>query len=1038
MKEISRAARKVFEQVLDDSQTYSRESVDDLCNGDAELVAEVNSLLDAYDAADSILESPLGADSIRPDLRPKMKVGDRVNRYRLSRLIGSGGFGQVFEAEQKTPVRREVAIKLIKPGMASDEVLKRFEVERQNLALLNHPNIANILDVGSNDSGNPFFVMELVRGTDICSFCDEHKLSVRQRVELLIEVCEAVQYAHRRGVIHRDLKPANVLVGGSDGGHAAKIIDFGISKVLRLGDHDPAITGDRTLVGTPLFMSPEQARYNADVDTRTDVYSLGGVLYQLLTGSAPIDLDSPRDTPVVDFREIIQQEKPVRPSQRVEGADGVVELAATRSSTPREMSRQLSGELDWIVLKAIEKDPSRRYQAASDFADDLRSWLSGDVVKARPTSLLYRTKKFVRRNRLLVAATSLIALTLIGATVFSLRMARLKDRESEKATEMARLKEIESNRAADSTEDAWTVSNVLVGALELPDAESPQGQSTPVYSGYDEVIDTLRGNELNFPGVTAHLCLVTGLGYSDLEFYEESIWPLEKFLELAELPADDLEVPRANLPSLLPADKYNARSRLAFAYAKTFQLDKAEDLAGETLEQIASEGVKGKYPFCEVWCYLTLARAAFYSADTQASESHIANALVVAQSHPILEMIARREQATVRTTLSKREAYAIAVENYKFAVNNFGVESFPLMQARHSLGKHALAVEDFAVAIGSFKQNLPLLERALATEHPLVTSTLYYLVIATRNSRDMRESERYLKSAEKRYVMLENPSFTLSRLRFVARAWFCRGKLDEDSAFVNQLKAVEYAGLAYGEGSRSEISEKINLLTDYAGARQYEKAEQLLDELEPWIQDSGEASDQIKWSARWYRFRCLVGLEEFEAAENAGIILLAEAGTFSEQDRKRWEPLILLRLGRVCAFTYRPREAVDYFTQAIERSAPHSGFSLRYSAETSIAAGMFNEAVEFAGLAPANQEWGDVAKIIGSIGAILSKEPVASTDDDELVELASQLDEAMKVLENSRSQGLPVGDFISVSAAEDWLELAEPWRERVAERLAGD
>ena len=329
--------------------------------------------------------------------------------------------GVVFMAEQKDPVERRVALKVIKPGMDTRQVIARFEAERQALALMDHPGIAKVLDAGTTDSGRPFFVMELVRGMPITEYCDQHQLTPRQRLELFVSVCHAVQHAHQKGVIHRDLKPSNVLVAEYDEEPVAKIIDFGVVKAIgqRLTEKT-MFTQVGQLVGTVDYMSPEQAKLNQlDVDTRTDIYSLGVLLYELLTGETPFERKRLHAAALDEMLRIIREEEPPRPSTRLSSSGTLPSIAAQRHTEPKKLTTLVRGELDWIVMKALDKDRSRRYQTANALAMDVQRYLADEPVLACPPSATYRFRKFARRNKTALLAAVLVSVALVVGTVVS-------------------------------------------------------------------------------------------------------------------------------------------------------------------------------------------------------------------------------------------------------------------------------------------------------------------------------------------------------------------------------------------------------------------------------------------------------------------------------------------------------------------------------------------------------------------------------------------------------------------------------------------
>jgi serine/threonine protein kinase/WD40 repeat protein len=351
-------------------------------------------------------------DALKPE-----EPGDYIGPYRLIEQIGEGGFGIVWRAEQETPVRREVALKVLKIGMDSRQIIARVEQERQALAMMDHPNIARVFDAGATPFGRPFFVMELVRGIPITEYCDQTRLSTRQRLALFVQVCHAVQHAHQKGIIHRDLKPNNVLVSLHDGAPAPKVIDFGLAKAVQKQLTDKTLfTQAEQIIGTPLYMSPEQAEMNwADIDTRTDIYSLGVLLYELLTGRTPVDRMLAENLDYDEIRRVIREEEPPRPSAafRAMERDALKIIARQHGAEPQKLIQSVQGDLDWITMKALEKERERRYATANDFAADAQRFLASEPIAARPPSALYRSRKFVRRHKVGVSAAFAIALALI-------------------------------------------------------------------------------------------------------------------------------------------------------------------------------------------------------------------------------------------------------------------------------------------------------------------------------------------------------------------------------------------------------------------------------------------------------------------------------------------------------------------------------------------------------------------------------------------------------------------------------------------------
>jgi serine/threonine protein kinase/tetratricopeptide (TPR) repeat protein len=410
-------ARSIFLDALERSGQEAKEYLDAACASDPELRSRVDQLLKAHRGFTRIEQESGDGASFSDSSVLTEGPGTSIGPYRLLEQIGEGGFGIVYMAEQVKPVRRKVALKIIKPGMDSRLVVARFEAERQALALMDHPNIAHVFDGGATATGRPYFVMELVRGIPITEFCDQCRLPVPERIELFVTVCKAVQHAHQKGIIHRDLKPSNVMVTMHDDKAVVKVIDFGIAKAIGQQLTEKTLfTNFAHMIGTPLYMSPEQAQMSGlDVDTRSDIYALGVLLYELLTGTTPFDQERLRTVAFDEIRRIIREEEPPKPSTRVSSADAATSAASVnRGSDPRRLRHLLRGELDWIVMKCLEKDRNRRYDTANGLALDLSRYLKNEQVQACPPTLAYRLWKFARRHR---AAISTAGLLLVIAMV---------------------------------------------------------------------------------------------------------------------------------------------------------------------------------------------------------------------------------------------------------------------------------------------------------------------------------------------------------------------------------------------------------------------------------------------------------------------------------------------------------------------------------------------------------------------------------------------------------------------------------------------
>jgi tetratricopeptide (TPR) repeat protein/serine/threonine protein kinase len=413
--------REIFLAALKQPTAGERAAfLDQACGSDAKLRGQIEALLAEHEQLGSYLEAPVAAGQRTLDEAPATeRSGTIIGPYKLVEPIGEGGMGTVWMAQQTVPVKRLVAVKLIKAGMDSKQVIARFEAERQALALMDHSNISRVLDGGTTDAGRPYFVMDLVKGVPITRYCDQHRLTPRQRLDLFVPVCHAVQHAHQKGIIHRDLKPSNVLVAHYDGKPVPKVIDFGVAKAAGQSLTDKTlVTGFGAIVGTLEYMSPEQAEVNQlDIDTRSDIYSLGVLLYELLTGGPPFSKQDLEKAGMLEMLRVIREQEPSKPSTKLSTADGLPTLAANRGTEPAKLTKLVRGELDWIVMKALEKDRNRRYETANGFAIDVQRYLADEPVQACPPSVGYRLRKFARRNKGPVLAASLVALALIGGVI---------------------------------------------------------------------------------------------------------------------------------------------------------------------------------------------------------------------------------------------------------------------------------------------------------------------------------------------------------------------------------------------------------------------------------------------------------------------------------------------------------------------------------------------------------------------------------------------------------------------------------------------
>jgi eukaryotic-like serine/threonine-protein kinase len=802
------------------------------CGRDAKLRQKVEALLQTHDQVGDFLEQSPQKTAIEntPEIPPSEKPGDRVGRYKLLEQIGEGGCGVVFMAEQEEPVRRRVAIKMIKPGMDSKNVIARFESERQALALMDHPNIARVFDAGATKCGRPYFVMQLIRGIKITEYCDQQSLTTGERLRLFIQVCRAVQHAHQKGIIHRDIKPSNILVSSTLQGEALPVvIDFGIAKATtnqQLTDKT-LFTAFEMLIGTPAYMSPEQAALTSvDVDTRTDIYSLGVLLYELLTGLTPFDTGELLKAGLDEIRRVIREEEPVRPSTRLSkmtSAD-LTTVAQRRKSEPPTLIRSISGDLDWIVMKALEKDRTRRYETANGMALDVQCYLANETISARPPSKLYKFQKTVVRNKLLFFGVGLIALLLVlSLIIVSASLAR--EWQARREADVA-LRQAETDKAEAQTEavKSQQVTQFLENMLNGVGPAVARGQDTKMLRGIlDQTAKSVGEEMTNQPAVEAELRTLIGRLYLEIGNYGQA----------EEMQRTALAINRK---------LFNPESREAAASLNDLGLAYARD--GKFAEAVAAHQAA-----------LDIRRRLFGNEhpDVAASLSNLAE--MYTQQGRIVEAEAlTREALAVRQKLFGNESLEAAdsLRSLSIILGDEGKWDESETMARKVLAIRrirlgpenplvATSLTDVAWAAGGRgkldeaesleREALALRRKILGDEHPDVAKSLYLVGDRLREEGKLNEALTYLNEAlamQHKLLGEDNPTL-LDTLHSLGLTFEAEGKLADAEKVHREALSL------WGERGESEIpqavSELESLINVLITEKKFGDAEQLLDEV---------------------------------------------------------------------------------------------------------------------------------------------------------------------------------------------------------------
>ncbi len=660
------------------------------------------------------------------------KAGDVIGPYTLLEKMGEGSFGVVFMVEQAEPIKRMVALKIIKPGMDTREVITRFEIERQALALMDHPNISKVIDAGTTETGRPYFAMELVKGLPVTEYCDTYCLDTRKRLVLFQDICSAVQHAHQKGIIHRDLKPSNILVIHHDTKPVVKVIDFGVAKAIKQELTEKSLyTAVGQMIGTPQYMSPEQsATQGSDIDTRCDIYSLGVVLYELLTGKTPLGLEKLREAGIEEMYRLIREEEPLKPSTRLGSLSSEENTSITkvRNTAPEKLSRQIRGDLDWIVMKSLEKDRDRRYETADGFAADIEHYLTDKPVTASPPSASYRLGKFARRNKAVLTTVSLIFAVMLVGTVVSIWQA-VRATKAEAQAESAR--SLAEQSAAESKAVLDFLENKVLAVARPKSLGGGLGIDATIRDAIDAAVPKIGESFAGQPIIEATVRHDLGYTYSYLGDNKAAIAQRERALELR----------KEKLGSEHP-DTLATMGSLAYSYSAVGEYEKALALGEETLKL---------------------------------------EKRVLGSEHPDTLDEMAKVAAYYRNLGRFEEALVLNEKTLKLKIKVLGANHPNVIQAMGNLASSYGNVGRVEEALGLNEQTLKLKKEVLGSEHPStlasMSSLAYSYSLAGRHEDALALKEGTLEL--KRKVMgSEHPS-TLASMSSLASSYGGAGRFEE-------------------------------------------------------------------------------------------------------------------------------------------------------------------------------------------------------------------------------------------------------------------
>jgi serine/threonine protein kinase/tetratricopeptide (TPR) repeat protein len=871
MSDSENKAKSIFLTALELTAAAGREAyIAEQTAGNTALRRDVEELLRHATGIGDFLESPArAAISLEDDARRTDFSGSTIGPYKLLQVIGEGGMGAVYMAEQTAPVQRKVALKIIKPGMDSRQVIARFEAERQALALMDHPNIAKVLDGGATDNGRPYFVMELVKGVPITRYCDEYHLTPKERLELFVPVCQAVQHAHQKGIIHRDLKPSNVMICLYDGRPVPKVIDFGVAKATghRLTERT-LFTEFGAVIGTLEYMSPEQAELNnQDIDTRSDIYSLGVLLYELLTGTTPLCRDRLKQAAFTEMLRIIREEEPQKPSTRLSTSrDSLPAISAQRQMEPTKLTRLVRGELDWIVMKALEKNRGRRYETANSLATDVQRYLCDEPVLAGPPTARYRIRKFFRKHRAEVLAAIAFIVLLLAGTGISIAQAVRATRAERDARAAAAAEALAHQAEADQRRQAEAVAGLLESAFQgLDPKEAALDLKGELVGRLNAVASNLDSKFAGEPLVRARLRHAVGVAQRGIGEPQSAVILLNQALaerreHLGPDHVDTLLSMRELGSALQDAGQFEAaRQQFEQVLAKRRTLlgpDDAETLASVRDLGIIYQDLGRPADARPLFEHVLERRTALLGSDHLQTLEVVTNLAgvykVTSQPSRALSMYQRAYEGTRKQlgpdhpdTLTNMNQMALTYQDMKQLDKALPLLKEVLDRRRARLGpdhpRTLNSVNNLALAFaesGRFDEALPMhqetLERRrakLGPDHPLTLNSLNNLALLYR---DMGRLDEAIAMGEdvvqrRRAKLGIDDAHTLNSLNNLALAYKDAGRLDR--AIPLYEETLERRRATLGPNHRSTFVSMYNLAVALGDSGDLERANSLLREL---------------------------------------------------------------------------------------------------------------------------------------------------------------------------------------------------------------